>query len=80
MNVILGLLLLTFVVLFVLAIYKTVTSYLAIRRPPIICPVCGRHTHVWGKKSTCSRCDAHLRRQPDGTWQAKEVKDEAGHR
>jgi hypothetical protein len=72
MGFVLGLILLTFVILFILALYKTVTSYRAIRRPPIACPACGRHTHVWGKKSTCSRCNATLERLPDGTWRAKE--------
>ena len=73
MGVVLGLILLTFVILFILAAYKTVTAYQAIRRPPIPCPACGRRTHVWGKQSTCARCNAHLVQLPDGTWQTKET-------
>ncbi|MFO7263824.1 MAG: DUF2614 family zinc ribbon-containing protein [Bacillota bacterium] len=71
MGVVIGLFLLTFVILFLLAMYKTITSYRAIRRPPIACPACGRHTHVWGKRSVCTRCNASLERQQDGTWQVK---------
>lgn len=72
MGVLIGLILLVFVILFILALFKTFTSYQALRRPPIPCPACGRHTHVWGKRSTCSRCGAPLVRQSDGTWSVKE--------
>ncbi len=71
-GMLVGLFLLLLAALFLVALVKTATSYLAIRRPPITCPACRKNTHVFGKRSTCSRCSARLVRLPDGNWAAKE--------
>jgi ribosomal protein S27E len=71
-GILAGLFLLLMALLFLVALAKTATSYLAIRRPPITCPACGKNTHVFGRRSTCSRCGARLVRLPDGSWAEKE--------
>lgn len=71
-GLIFGLILLALVVLFAVAIVKTAINYVALSRPAIPCPSCGKYIHMIGKKGTCYKCKTPLARTAEGQWTVRE--------
>ncbi|WP_083832681.1 DUF2614 family zinc ribbon-containing protein [Paenibacillus lactis] len=51
-----------------LIIVKAIQSGIALSRPPIECPVCGRQINVVGKTPTCYKCRSSLILHANGQY------------
>lgn len=57
-----------FVGIFIMLIYKSGQSAVALSKPSIECPVCGRSIHVVGNATKCYKCKSKLIKHANGNY------------